>query len=130
MPRVSRAQAQAHRDQMIEIASELLCTGGAEAMTVAAVTGGAGLTTGGFYKQFSSRASLLVEAARFAIARRRAALVHDGTDKVQTTHHSFVDSYLSPAHRDDRAAGCPVSALAERRRRSPPRIRTRCSRSL
>jgi TetR/AcrR family transcriptional repressor of nem operon len=70
------------------------------------------LTHGGFYKHFGSRDELVTEALELALTETgqamRQRLFADGKPDVG----AFVDFYLDEAHRDQRAAGCVVAALA------------------
>jgi TetR/AcrR family transcriptional repressor of nem operon len=70
------------------------------------------LTHGGFYKHFGSRDELVTEALELALTdtgqAMRERLFPDGKPDVR----AFVDFYLDEAHRDERAVGCAVAALA------------------
>ena len=70
------------------------------------------LTHGGFYRHFDSRDELVTEALTLALAESsevlRERLFHG--DKPDMA--ALVDFYLDEAHRDGRAAGCAVAALA------------------
>jgi TetR/AcrR family transcriptional regulator, transcriptional repressor for nem operon len=70
------------------------------------------LTHGGFYKHFGSRDELVTEALELALTETghamRRRLFADGKPNVE----AFVDFYLDETHRDERAAGCAVAALA------------------
>jgi TetR/AcrR family transcriptional regulator, transcriptional repressor for nem operon len=67
----------------------------------------AGLTHGGFYKHFESKDQLVseacAEAVRTVIVEQLAATASEGS--------RFAAAYLSTNHRDDPAAGCPLSAI-------------------
>jgi TetR/AcrR family transcriptional repressor of nem operon len=80
---------------------------------VAAIMAEAGLTHGGFYAHFGSKDELVAEAIKRmfeeAGARRRAAA--DGKPPVEGLR-DYIKFYLSRSHRDGRAAGCPLAALA------------------
>jgi len=70
------------------------------------------LTHGGFYRHFDSRDDLVAEALDLALtqsgqAMRDRLFVADKPDIA-----GFVDFYLGEAHRDGRATGCAVAALA------------------
>jgi TetR/AcrR family transcriptional repressor of nem operon len=70
------------------------------------------LTHGGFYRHFDSRDELVTEALELALAESgqvlRERLFHGDKPDIA----AFVDFYLDEAHRDGRAAGCAVAALA------------------
>jgi len=73
---------------------------------------GAGLTHGGFYKQFTSKDALAVEALMQGLAEigERLARIKDADD--ESGRASFLDYYLSSDHRDSAGDGCPVAAFA------------------
>jgi len=92
---------------------------GIHGISVSDLMKGLKLTHGGFYKHFASRAELVSEALDLALAESgqsmRARLPDAngaGTAKFGAGVAKFVDFYLSEAHRDGRAAGCAVAALA------------------
>jgi TetR/AcrR family transcriptional repressor of nem operon len=80
-----------------------------------------GLTHGGFYAHFPSK-DALVEASLAASAEQTFERWPDPTDggvdggkdgdDADAQLRGFIADYLSPAHRDDPGAGCPLSSLA------------------
>ncbi len=62
MPRVSRAEAQTHREQITDASARLFKERGIKGVSVADLMGAAGLTHGGFYAHFASRDEALIEA--------------------------------------------------------------------
>ncbi len=70
------------------------------------------LTHGGFYKHFGSRDELVSEALELALKRSGEVMRRHlaGPDKPGLA--GFIDFYLGEAHRDARAEGCAVAALA------------------
>lgn len=62
MGRVSRAQAAQHRERVVQVAARLFRARGVKNASIADVMAEAGLTTGGFYKQFASKEALIDEA--------------------------------------------------------------------
>ncbi|SEH03837.1 TetR/AcrR family transcriptional regulator, transcriptional repressor for nem operon [Nonomuraea solani] len=116
MGRVSRAQAQDNRRRIVETASRLFREQGTQ-VSVADLMKAAGLTHGGFYKQFASKEALIDEATAYAFddltQRHTAALERDGAQR------ALIDAYLSVEHRDNPADGCPVAALAGDMAREP-----------
>jgi TetR/AcrR family transcriptional repressor of nem operon len=75
------------------------------------------LTHGGFYRHFDSRDELVAEALALALARSGETMcerLFDGAkgDGTQPDLAGFIDFYLNEAHRDGRAGGCAVAALA------------------
>ncbi|MPY50543.1 TetR/AcrR family transcriptional regulator [Streptomyces acidicola] len=110
MSRVSQAQAEENRQRVVETASRLFREQGAQ-VSVAELMKAAGLTHGGFYKQFPSKEALFDEATAHAFAA-----LADGTpgspSAADAPSEAVIDAYLSTEHRDDVAGGCPVAALA------------------
>jgi TetR/AcrR family transcriptional repressor of nem operon len=70
------------------------------------------LTHGGFYKHFDSRDELVSEALELALAQSGQALREHVFRGDKPDIAAFVDFYLDESHRDGRAAGCAVAALA------------------
>src|SRR5262249_48041403 len=80
---------------------------------VADVMSGAGLTVGGFYAHFPSKEALVDEAIRRTAAFMRARLFESIEEKPPEVRGEVVlKRYLSAAHRDDPATGCPMPAIA------------------
>ncbi|WP_328876085.1 TetR/AcrR family transcriptional regulator [Streptomyces sp. NBC_00287] len=114
MGRVSQAQAQANRRRVVETASRLFREQGTH-VSVADLMKAAGLTHGGFYKQFASKEALIDEATAHAFDELTQHYVegleqHGG--QRGAAQQAMIDTYLSPEHRDSPADGCPVAALA------------------
>jgi TetR/AcrR family transcriptional repressor of nem operon len=70
------------------------------------------LTHGGFYKHFGSRDELVAEALELALAQSEHAMRERLIHGDEADLAGFVDFYLGEAHRDSRADGCAVAALA------------------
>jgi TetR/AcrR family transcriptional regulator, transcriptional repressor for nem operon len=70
------------------------------------------LTHGGFYRHFDSRDELVTEALELALTQTGQAMREHLFDGDKPDVAALVDYYLTEAHRDGRAAGCAVSALA------------------
>jgi TetR/AcrR family transcriptional repressor of nem operon len=70
------------------------------------------LTHGGFYKHFESRDELVSEALALALAQSGQVLREHVFHGDKPDVAGFVDTYLDEAHRDGRAGGCAVAALA------------------
>jgi TetR/AcrR family transcriptional repressor of nem operon len=112
--RVSQAQAQQNRKLVVATAARMFRERGT-AVSVADVMKAAGLTHGGFYKQFASKEDLIDEATIYAFARPAAYTAeasHEHAEEPETTRRTFIERYLSPWHRDHAADGCPVSGFA------------------
>jgi TetR/AcrR family transcriptional repressor of nem operon len=114
-----------HRRQthsrIVENASYGLRQKGAEGLSVVDVMKLAGLTHGGFYNHFDSRAALVGEAIAFAMdqmTERWKKLANGKTDGER--FEALVADYLGPRHRDNPKHGCPLPALAADVARSGP----------
>jgi len=70
------------------------------------------LTHGGFYKHFDSRDELVTEALELALTETGKAMREHLFDGGKPDIEALLDFYLSETHRDGRAAGCAVAALA------------------
>ena len=111
--RYSREHKEASRDRIVIAAAHLFRKQGFHATGIDQVVEAAGLTAGGFYKHFPSKAGLLAaaleRAASTAVRRRNEGIEHlRGARWLR----SFVASYLGVEHALDVAEGCPVTALA------------------
>jgi TetR/AcrR family transcriptional regulator, transcriptional repressor for nem operon len=110
--RVSRAQAAANRDRVLDVAGRLFRERGFDGVGVADIMAAAGLTHGGFYGQFQSKDDLAGQAcARVgeASAERWEALRAADPDGAL---QAIVASYLSKRQCDDPANGCLLSSVA------------------
>lgn len=102
--RVSKAQAQANREHIVETASVVFRERGFDGVGVADLMAAAGFTHGGFYKHFGSKADLMAEASANSLAQSLA-----GAEQLSVK--DFIDLYVSREHRDSRATGCTMAAL-------------------
>jgi TetR/AcrR family transcriptional regulator, transcriptional repressor for nem operon len=114
--RVSKAQAQANREHIVETASELFRERGFDGVGVADLMAAAGFTHGGFYKHFGSKADLMAEASANSLGRSLAAA--ESLDV-----KSFIDIYVSREHRDGRGDGCTMAALCGDAARQPDELK-------
>lgn len=102
--RVSKAQAQANREHIVETASVMFRERGYDGVGVADLMAAAGFTHGGFYKHFGSKADLMAEASANSLAQSTAAAE-------SMSVQDFIDVYVSRDHRDGRSTGCTMAAL-------------------
>ena len=114
--KVTKAQAQANRAQIVETASTLFRERGYDGIGVADLMAEAGFTHGGFYKHFRSKADLMVESAACGLAQ--TAELSAGSDI-----SDLVRSYVSREHRDARSTGCTIAALSGDAARQPEAVR-------
>lgn len=118
-------QKQRTHASILASACRLLRERGIGGARVADVMGGAGLTVGGFYAHFDSKESLVDEAIRQTSAFMRAKLFERIDEKPAAARAEVVlKRYLSPAHRDDPATGCPLPAIVGEVATSTPEHRT------
>ncbi|GAB2830393.1 TetR family transcriptional regulator [Actinocorallia aurea] len=114
MGRVSQAQAEENRRRVVETSSRLFREQGTH-VSVADLMKAAGLTHGGFYKQFPSKEALIDEATAHAFGE--LTRIHtDGLEQHEgqrdAAQRALISTYLSTEHRDGPADGCPAAALA------------------
>src|SRR5262245_16347462 len=108
--KVSREQAAANRERIVEVAGELFREKGFDGIGVADLMSAAGLTHGGFYGHFKSKDDLAAEACAHAAqgsAESWIKLVNKGGDPLQ----AVVNHYLSEKHRDAPGKGCLFASL-------------------
>src|SRR6266487_57467 len=110
--RVSREKALENREQIIETAARLLRKHGFDGIGVADIMKAAGLTHGGFYRNFASKVDLAVKASERAIADTTALLKDGLTQQPKDPFRALIEGYVSSAHRDDPGSGCILPALA------------------
>ncbi|CAD5912042.1 MULTISPECIES: TetR/AcrR family transcriptional regulator [unclassified Streptomyces] len=114
MGRVSQAQAEENRRRVVETASRLFREQGTH-VSVADLMKAAGLTHGGFYKQFASKEALVDEATAHAFdgfARLREDGLERHAGQRDAAQRALISTYLSAEHRDSAADGCPAAGLA------------------
>lgn len=120
--RVSRAQAEENRETVINVASRLFREHGFDGIGLKDLMKGAGLTQGGFYKQFASKDDLAAQASRRAMesATRRWSEAAAGSSDPLEAVMAF---YLSKDHRGEKAEGCPLVALGSDATRQSEEVR-------
>ncbi len=98
--------------KILKIAGRALREKGPDKLAVAEVMQAAGLTHGGFYAHFKSKDALLAEALAgiFAYAKDKYRRMTEGLPPRHALA-TFIDYYVSPAHRDDPTRGCPIVTL-------------------
>ncbi|QOZ51464.1 TetR/AcrR family transcriptional regulator [Bradyrhizobium sp. CCBAU 53338] len=114
-----------HRRQthsrIVESASYGLRQNGAEGLSVVELMKLAGLTHGGFYNHFDSRAALVGEAIAFAMdqmVERWKTLANGKGNEDRIA--ALIADYVSSRHRDNPGGGCALPALAADVARSSP----------
>ena len=117
--RVSRKEAEANRERVVEVASALYRKHGFDGVGVADIMKKAGLTHGGFYGHFGSKDDLAAEACTSALRSLDWWISTSEKGGVAAA----VRNYLTPKHRDDRAHGCLFAALGSDIVRQPRTVR-------
>lgn len=113
--KITKAQSQENRARIVETASALFRERGYDGVSVADLMLAAGLTHGGFYKHFDSKAELMAEATVHGLEAKMQD--YQGMDM-----RGFVNSYLSREHRDGRGDGCTLAALGGDAARQPTAV--------
>jgi len=118
------------RERVLKEAAKAIRAEGPHRIAVAGVMAKAGLTHGGFYAHFGSKDELVAAAidTMFGEARRRfsrGTTESGATDSPKDKLIKYIDFYLSAGHRDARATGCPLPALAADLPRIAPASRER-----
>ena len=119
--RVTREQAAANREKILEVAGTLFRQHGYDGIGVAAIMKQAGLTHGGFYGHFASKDDLAAEITARVLGRKGWA--ERITRSAEPSFGDVVRGYLSPRHRDDAGRGCLFAALASEVGRQPRSVR-------
>jgi TetR/AcrR family transcriptional repressor of nem operon len=114
-----------HRRQthsrIVKNASYGLRQNGAEGLSVVELMKLSGLTHGGFYNHFDSRAALVGEAIAFAMDQMVERWKKLANGKANGNRfEGVVADYLSPRHRDNPKHGCALPTLAADVARSSP----------
>ncbi len=121
MPRYSPEHKEATRRRMVESAGRRFKSDGLDGSGIATLVGDAGLTNGAFYGHFSSKDHLIASVVAQQLADQVAVVsaLPPGPESLV----AFIREYLSPAHRDNRAEGCPSAALLDEIARSGEDVR-------
>jgi TetR/AcrR family transcriptional repressor of nem operon len=100
-------------ETILQSAARLVRDKGIAGARVADVMKGAGLTVGGFYAHFASKAELVDETLRRAGAELRERLFARLDEKpAEDRAEVILKRYLSAGHRDlDNTEGCPLPAV-------------------
>ena len=98
--------------RLLKLAGRTLRERGPDGLAVADLMATAGLTHGGFYAHFKSKDVLLTEALEciFEESRQKLSKTMQGMPPREALRY-YIDTYVSPLHRDKSGSGCPVVAL-------------------
>lgn len=98
--------------RLVEAAASRFKERGVDGISLADLMKDLKLTHGGFYKHFGSRDELVTEALELAMKQSGEDMRKHGLGLDEPDLRRFVDFYLDETHRDGRAGGCAVAALA------------------
>lgn len=121
--RVSRQQAAENRKRVIETASRLFRENGFDGIGLKDLMAGAGLTQGGFYKQFASKDELVALATRRALESVSERWSTAAAARPDDSLRAVCEFYLSRGHSAERADGCPIVALGSDAARQGPDVK-------
>ncbi len=122
--RVSREQFTENRQRILEVAARLFREKGFEGVGVDGIMEEAGLTHGGFYGHFASKADLAAQACAGALGRSAQKWETLAGGPTGTALAEIARSYLSKRHRDNPGSGCVVAALGGEVARRSDAVRT------
>jgi TetR/AcrR family transcriptional repressor of nem operon len=110
--KVSKETLEQNRERVIDTAAKLLRERGIDGIGIVDLMSAAGLTHGGFYRQFKSKDDLVVQAVKRAYEQMGADLRQRMEAATDAPLHTLVRHYVSDYHRDDPGNGCSLTALA------------------
>lgn len=110
--KVSREQATANRERILDVAAQLFRERGFAGIGVADLMKHAGLTHGGFYGHFASKEDLMVQACERIHTGKLKRWQKIADERPETALTTIIGDYLRPAHRDSPGMGCMIAALA------------------
>ncbi len=122
MTRYAKGHKTESKQHILDAAAALFRRDGLDAVGIASLMEAAGLTHGGFYAHFASKAALEGEAIAVGLAETTARhRVAGATAPPGKGLERIVARYLSRTHRDGRERGCVIASLApEIARRAAP----------
>src|SRR5437588_440855 len=97
--RLTQAESERNRKQILEVAGRLFRQRGFDGVGVDDLMKAAGFTHGGFYNHFASKAELEAEASAKGVAEAIAMLVESLSDPRKDGWERFVRGYLSAEER-------------------------------
>ena len=123
MPYTAEHKAQT-RQRIIESAAHQLCEKGIGGVSVAELMKEAGLTHGGFYAHFGSKAALVAEAAAYALGAT-TQMLNEAAEGAPPSRRlkALVDTYVNRHHVAHPGEGCAIAALGPELSRETPKTR-------
>jgi len=121
------ARAAVTRQKILESSRIEFKRNGIEGGSLAGVMSAQGLTIGGFYKYFDSKAHLVSESVALAADQLVVHLARAASEaSPQSSYEAIVTTYLAESHRDGEA-GCPFAGLGSELARSDEHTRHRAA---
>ncbi|MGH7516359.1 MAG: TetR/AcrR family transcriptional regulator [Gemmatimonadales bacterium] len=122
---------EATHDRIVETAARAIRRSGYGGTAVAEIMKEAGLTHGGFYAHFESRAGMLAEAADRAGADGMAVLARvAAAAPPKKALEAMLRAYLSKEHVEGVETGCAIAALGSEMPRQAPKVRRAATRRI
>ncbi len=122
--RKSKQEAAATRQRIIKAAAAAFRKNGIAGTGLSDLMAAANLTHGGFYRHFDSKDQIVAEACTASVDSLVDQLAAAASGKSpQRGLKAIVEKYLSAAHRDEPASGCPLAALGSEMARADERTR-------
>jgi TetR/AcrR family transcriptional repressor of nem operon len=118
---VTREQAAANREKILEVAGALFRERGFDGIGLADIMNRAGLTHGGFYGHFDSKDDLAAQITARILSR--TGWLERLTGTPSPSIRQVVRKYLSKRHRDDAGHGCLFAAVGSDVVRQPKSVR-------
>ena len=109
--KVSKETVEQNRERVIATAARLFRERGIDGIGLVELMKAAGLTPGGFYRQFKSKDDLVLQAVKRAykeMSEDIAGRIAASDDPLET----LVRYYVSDYHRDEPGLGCSLAAMA------------------
>ena len=129
--RTAPSRKEATHERIVGAAARAIRRSGYSGTGVADIMKEVGLTHGGFYAHFASREAMLAEAADLAGAESVATLTGVAASAPpRQALQSMIQAYLSKAHVEDAASGCPMAALGSEMPRQATRVRRAATRRI
>jgi TetR/AcrR family transcriptional repressor of nem operon len=128
--KVSRQQAAANHERIVDEAAKLFRERGFDGIGVADLMKSVGLTHGGFYGQFASKDDLMAQASQRAAGALLDEWANLGDGRTSDPLAVVANRYLSAAHRDAPGAGCLMAALGPEAARQAKPVRDAVTQSL
>ncbi|GLH75033.1 TetR family transcriptional regulator [Geothrix limicola] len=113
MPRRSKTEAAHTRARLLKQAAHLFRTQGYLGTSIQDITAAAGMTVGGFYGHFSSKAALFGEVLQDNLRHSGEFLFGDKLSQLEGEAwlESFIAGYICEQHRDAASRGCILPAM-------------------